>query len=110
MADAQVVLDDSAFEKGLAEACDDLKTDARGKLFLQAEEIAERARSIARRGPDPTEHNEPHMADTIEVKQKSKNVTEIRVKSRHAVFNEFGTSKMRPRPFLRPAIEEQRPV
>ena len=95
MADV-VGFDTAALERALVERAARLTVNAKAEELRLAEEIAARARQIA----------EPHRRTGAE--EESIEVTpgpdglEVHAKS----FREFGTSKMKPEPFMRPAIAE----
>lgn len=102
-----IEVETEAFVAALRAEVEEIKVPARATQYALAEAIAEAARRHARRGKDPTPRGQPHIADSISVVQKSKNIVEVRVHSDHAYFMEFGTFDTRPQPYMRPAIEEE---
>lgn len=95
MADS-FAFDTRAVEMALAERAATLIASSKVEELRLAEAVAERAREIA----------EPHRKtgaeeESIQVHQ-GEDGAEVRAKS----FREFGTSKMKAQPFIRPAVAE----
>lgn len=90
--------DTAAVERSLAEHAARLMRNAAVEELRLAEVVAEKARAIAephrKTGAEESSIKVVPGADGVEVHAKS--------------FREFGTSKMKPEPFMRPAIAEAR--
>lgn len=99
MTGSRLDFDSAAFDRALRDRIETLKRNAEREELRLAEATADRMRSMVPRDTGQT-------ADSIDVRKADKGV-EI-VTGGASIFLEFGTSKMRPRPFARPALAEAR--
>jgi HK97 gp10 family phage protein len=90
--------DDRAFRLELPIAFEELKLEAKKINQERAERIRDRAKQIVHRLSGETR-------DSLEVKEVADGV-EVGSHLQKAIYEEFGTSKMSARPFMRPAIAE----
>lgn len=97
MADS-VHFDTAALERALVERAAALIAASKVEELRLAEEVAHRARGIA------LPHRQTGAEEESIQVTAGKDGVEIHAKS----FREFGTSKMPPEPFMRPAIAEAR--
>lgn len=90
--------DTSAFERGLRDAVVDLRRDAEAEAVRTAEQVRDRARTLA---PKVT----GRLANSIEVRQE-RGGAEISVGVDYGAAVEFGARRRPPKPYLRPALAE----
>lgn len=88
--------DTTALERSLAEHAARLKVNAAVEELRLAEAVAHRAREIA------APHRKTGAEEASIVVTRGDDGVEVHAKS----FREFGTSKMKPDPFMRPALAE----
>ncbi len=88
--------DTASLERALVEKATRLIANSKIEELRLAEAVASRAREIA----------EPHRKTGAEEESIQVRVGEDGVEVHARSFREFGTSKMKPEPFMRPAIAE----
>lgn len=92
-------LDADAFLKGLARALADLERDAAQELVNTADAVVDRAKALC-----PVDTG--HLRDSLEARVLGDGTVEVGTDDPTGIYNEFGTSKMPPRQFMRPALAE----
>jgi HK97 gp10 family phage protein len=106
MPSEHIEVDDRAFRAGFAIAIEELRALAEGSIEHVADTVVDRAKVLV---PKRT----GRLADSIRRGQlvRTGRGAEVQVTAggpgiRETVFVEFGTSKMRPEPYMRPALAE----
>jgi HK97 gp10 family phage protein len=105
-------LDNTAFLAALPGAFAELVVDAKLINRDRAQKIAANARRYVHVGDPATDPHSGQTRDAIEVTVTSAGDVEVgtnpeKVRNEEALAEEFGTSKMSPRSFMRPAIQEE---
>lgn len=93
---ADVDFDTGALMRALEEKALHLTINAKAEELRLAEEVAQRARQIA----------EPHRRTGAEEESIQVSHGEAGIEIHAKSYREFGTSKMKAEPFMRPAIAE----
>lgn len=97
-----VVVDDRAFQAGLAAALGDFKEEA----WAQSGERAQQIKSGAeRRAPKLSGEGAASIAVTEGTDEEGRYI-EVGTDVEHMFYQEFGTSRMPAHPFMRPSIAE----
>lgn len=98
----RVDFDTKPFVAGVATAVEDLEREGEQAVDRAGTSAGERAAALA---PVKTGELRDSM-EVIEGRDDRGFFVEVRFGSSHATENEFGTTRMRARPFLRPALAE----
>lgn len=96
-----VTVDAGAFLADFKRALGELDRRARQDVQERANRIRGRARQLVHVSSGQTR-------DSIEVIVHEDGSADVRVGARQGLFEEFGTHDMAPRPFLRPAVAEEK--
>jgi hypothetical protein len=100
-----IEVDTAAFRTGIGPSFMQLRRDANGYGKERAHRIADIAKVLAPRLTQLDPRFYPgELANSIEVHELNDHEWEVTAVVRWAAFQEFGTSKMRASPYLRPAV------
>lgn len=97
----------STYSEGLADKAADFMKDEINTGIGTGHVYKRNGRTHRASSPgQPPKTDTGELSKSITARRTGVGSSEVRIKSKHAAALEYGTSKMRPRPFVAPAVTE----